>query len=93
VCPRELVADGTKLAVVCDDVGNGASPRAFVLEDGSLHRLTTTGGYSAKLVPDGTALVYKDGDGQLRRLASSGARSRIDVPSFEGTWDLLFAGR
>ena len=52
-----------------------------------------TGGFGAKFTPDGTALIYKDPDGALWRLAlDRSVRSPIELPHIEADWDIHFGG-
>ena len=91
--PTGWSPDGRSLLYTCDPDGNGdAAHDVYVLKDGVSTRLTTTGGYGAKFTPDGGAVIYKDRDGFLWDLTPGGGRARIDVPPFEGDWDLAFRG-
>ena len=64
--PTGWAPDGATLAYQCDPDGNGPTDNDVYLRTGDLTtRLTTTGGFGAKFTPDGTAVVYKDRDGQL----------------------------
>jgi Tol biopolymer transport system component len=91
--PTGWSPDGRSLLYTCDPDGNGdAAHDVYVVTDDVSTRLTTTGGYGAKFTPDGRAVIYKDRDGFLWHLTPGGARARIDVPPFDGDWDLAFGG-
>jgi Tol biopolymer transport system component len=100
--PLAWSPDSTPLAVGCDPDGNGS-----LLDDvyllpvaaggtaaaGELRRLTWEGGFGARFTPDGDALIYKDRDGRLNRLAlDRSSRSPIEAPHFEADWDIHFLG-
>lgn len=91
--PTGWSPDGKSLLYTCDPDGNGDAPHdVYVLKDDISTQLTTTGGSEAKFTPDGRAVIYKDSDGFLWHLTLGGARARIDVPPFDGDWDLAFRG-
>jgi Tol biopolymer transport system component len=92
--PTGWSPDGATLAYLCDPDGNGPAANDVYLGTGdATTRLTTTGGFGAKFTPDGMAVIYKDGDGQLFLLTLAGVRSPIDAPHIEADWDVHFARR
>ena len=92
--PTGWSPDGATLAYLCDPDGNGPEASDVYLRTGDrTRRLTTTGGFGAKFTPDGTAVVYKDVDGQLFLLTLAGERSPILAPHIEADWDVHFASR
>ena len=94
--PLDWSPDSSTLVINCDPDGNGPHFHDLYLVGaggGRLTRLTWTGGFGAKFTPDGAALIYKDPDGALWRVAiDRSVRSPIKLPHIEADWDIHFGG-